>query len=115
MIFTAMRTATDVLCLTRPDLVRDAHADFFAAGADMVETNTFGASPLTLGEFGIGPQAYEINRRAGEIAREAAELFKGDGRRASCWARSAPEPNSRRWAMSTMRRWKPRCWCKLKA
>ena len=71
---------TDVLCLTRPDLVREAHADFFAAGADMVETNTFGASPITLGEFGIGPQAYEINRRAGEIAREAAELFKGDGR-----------------------------------
>ena len=72
---------TDVLCLTRPDLVRDAHADFYAAGADMVETNTFGASPITLGEFGIAPQAYEINRRAGEIAREAAEMFKGDGRK----------------------------------
>jgi len=72
---------TDVICLTRPDLVRDAHTEFFAAGADMVETNTFGASPITLGEFGIGPQAYEINRRAGEIAREAAELFKGDGRK----------------------------------
>ncbi len=35
---------TDVLCLTRPDLVREAIADFFAAGADMVETNSFGAS-----------------------------------------------------------------------
>ncbi len=79
--FHGHENCTDVLCLTRPDLVREAHEEFFAAGADMVETNTFGASPLTLGEFGIGPQAYEINRRAGEIAREAAELFKGDGRR----------------------------------
>jgi len=79
--FHGHENCTDVICLTRPDLVLEAHAAFFAAGADMVETNTFGASPITLGEFGIAPQAYEINRRAGEIAREAADLFKGDGRR----------------------------------
>lgn len=42
---------TDVLVLSRPDLVRDIHRGYFEAGADMVETNTFGASPITLDEF----------------------------------------------------------------
>ena len=45
----------------------------------MVETNTFGGSPITLGEFGISDKAFEINKQAGELAREAAESFK-DGR-----------------------------------
>ncbi len=78
--FQGHENCTDILVLSRPDLVREIHARYFAAGADMVETNTFGASPLTLGEFGIADLAFEINRRAGEIAREAAEPFSGDGR-----------------------------------
>ncbi len=70
---------TDVLVLSRPDLVRDIHRGFFEAGADMVETNTFGASPVTLGEFDLAERAFEINQKAGELAREAAESFS-DGR-----------------------------------
>src|ERR1700733_7490005 len=70
---------TDVLVLSRPDLVRDIHRGFFEAGADMVETNTFGASPVTLGEFDLAERAFEINQRAGELAREAADSFS-DGR-----------------------------------
>jgi 5-methyltetrahydrofolate--homocysteine methyltransferase len=71
---------TEVLNLSRPDIVREIHRGYFEAGADMVETNTFGGSPVTLGEFGLGERALEINRRAAEIAREAAELFAADGR-----------------------------------
>lgn len=70
---------TDVLNLSRPDIVRGIHRDYFAAGADMVETNTFGGSPITLAEFELQDKALEINRRAAEIAREAAESFS-DGR-----------------------------------
>jgi 5-methyltetrahydrofolate--homocysteine methyltransferase len=70
---------TDVLVLSRPDLVRDIHRGYFEAGADMVETNTFGASPVTLGEFDLADRAFEINKVAGELAREAAENFS-DGR-----------------------------------
>ena len=70
---------TDVLVLSRPDIVREIHRGYFAAGADMVETNTFGASPVTLAEFDLAERAFEINRRAGELAREAAGLF-ADGR-----------------------------------
>ncbi len=70
---------TDILTLSRPDLVRDVHTAYFAAGADMVETNSFGASPVTLAEFDLGDRAFEINKRSGELAREAADAF-ADGR-----------------------------------
>lgn len=70
---------TEILNLSRPDLVRDIHRGYFEAGADMVETNTFGGSPLTLAEFGLAERAHEINKVAAELAREAAEGFS-DGR-----------------------------------
>ena len=70
---------TDVLVLSRPDLVREIHRGYFEAGADMVETNTFGGSPVTLGEFELADRAFELNKIAGELAREAAESFS-DGR-----------------------------------
>jgi len=70
---------TDVLCLSRPDLVREIHRGYFEAGADMVETNTFGGSPVTLAEFDLADRAFELNKVAGELAREAAGGFS-DGR-----------------------------------
>ena len=77
--FHGKENCTDVLNLSRPDLVREIHRTYFEAGADMVETNTFGGSPVTLAEFDIAEHAFEINRRGGELAREAAEMFS-DGR-----------------------------------
>jgi len=70
---------TDVLTLSRPDLVREIHRGYFAAGADMVETNTFGGSPVTLAEFDLADRAFEINKIGAELAREAADCFS-DGR-----------------------------------
>src|SRR3984957_17227565 len=70
---------TDILNLSRPDMVREVYRSYFAAGADMVETNTFGGSPVTLAEFDLADRAFEINKIAGELAREAAEQF-ADGR-----------------------------------
>ncbi|WP_149538001.1 methionine synthase [Siccirubricoccus phaeus] len=70
---------TEVLNLSRPDLVREIHRGYYAAGADMVLTNSFGGSPVTLGEFELESRAFEINKLAGELAREAAESF-ADGR-----------------------------------
>ena len=77
--FWGRENCTEVLTLSRPDLVRDIHRGYFAAGADMVETNTFGGSPITLAEFDLGDRAHEINKRGAELAREAAEGFS-DGR-----------------------------------
>src|SRR5271163_3421874 len=73
--FLGHENCTEILIDSRPDLVRAIHAGYFEAGADMVETNSFGGSPITLGEFGLQAEAYRLNRRAGEIAREAAESF----------------------------------------
>src|SRR4051812_968174 len=70
---------TEVLNLSRPDLVREIHRGYYEAGADMVLTNSFGGSPVTLGEFELTDRAFEINKLAGELAREAAESF-ADGR-----------------------------------
>jgi 5-methyltetrahydrofolate--homocysteine methyltransferase len=70
---------TEILNLSRPDLVRSIHRGYFEAGADMVETNSFGGSPITLGEFGLSDEAFKINKLAGELAREAADGFT-DGR-----------------------------------
>jgi 5-methyltetrahydrofolate--homocysteine methyltransferase len=70
---------TEVLNLSRPELVREIHRGYFEAGADMVETNTFGGSPITLAEFDLQDRTQEINRVAGELAREAADSFT-DGR-----------------------------------
>ncbi|MDA8052179.1 MAG: methionine synthase [Rhodospirillales bacterium] len=77
--FRGRENCTDVLNLSRPDLVREIHHGYFAAGADAVETNTFGASPVTLGEFDLAERALEINRIGAELAREAAGQF-ADGR-----------------------------------
>ena len=71
---------TDILCDTRPDLVRSIHLGYLRAGADITKTNSFGASPVTLGEFGIAEKAFAINKRSAELAREAIDAVKGDGR-----------------------------------
>src|SRR5215212_7546358 len=63
-----------MLVLTRPDVVTDIHRSFFEAGADVVETDTFGGSRPKLEEYGLGEQTHEINRRAAELARQAADV-----------------------------------------
>jgi 5-methyltetrahydrofolate--homocysteine methyltransferase len=61
--------------LTRPDAIRTMHQSFLEAGADLIETATFGAIPYVLGEYGLTDQTRQINRRAAEIARHEADAF----------------------------------------
>ena len=61
------------LVMTRPDVVRRIHDAYFEAGADVVETNTFGATSVVLAEYGLQHMARAINREAARIARESAE------------------------------------------
>ncbi len=56
----------------RPGLVKEIHAEYFAAGADVVSTNSFGGTPLKLAAHGLGGRAYELNLAAARLAREAA-------------------------------------------
>jgi len=78
--FLGHENCTEILTESRPDLVREIHRGYLAAGADAIQTNTFGGSPITLGEFGLQDKAFELNKRAGELAHEAVAEFTGDGR-----------------------------------
>src|SRR5271155_1629162 len=66
---------SEVLVLSRPDIIRDIHADFFRVGCDIVETNTFGGSRIVLTEFELPDRVREINVKAAQLAREVAEQF----------------------------------------
>ncbi len=63
------------LNLTRPDVIREIHEAYLAAGADIVETNTFGGTPIVLAEYGLQDKVLEINRAGARLARAAADRF----------------------------------------
>ena len=62
----------EYLNITRPDIIADIHGAYLAAGADIIETNTFGATAVVLGEYNLAEHARRINREAAAIARAAA-------------------------------------------
>ncbi|MFN7972294.1 MAG: methionine synthase [Acidobacteriota bacterium] len=63
------------LVRTRPDVVQSVHEGYFEAGSDIVETDTFGGTPLVLGEYGLADDAFLLNEMAASIARRAADKF----------------------------------------
>jgi 5-methyltetrahydrofolate--homocysteine methyltransferase len=72
---------TDILNITRPDVVRDLHRSFLDVGVDVVETNTFGAFAVPLGEYDIADRAYEIAYEGARLARETVDAYVAeDGR-----------------------------------
>lgn len=67
--------ANDYLVITRPDVIAQVHADYFEAGADIVETNTFGGNRLKMAEYGIEEFTYRLNYEAAALARKEADRF----------------------------------------
>lgn len=65
----------EFLVITRPEVIAGVHRSFFEVGCDVVETDTFGGTRITLDEYGLGDRTVEINQRAAEIAREVADEF----------------------------------------
>jgi 5-methyltetrahydrofolate--homocysteine methyltransferase len=76
-----LRGNNDLLCLTQPRLVRDIHAQYLAAGADIIETNTFNSTSVALADYDMQALARELNRAAADLARDAV----------SEWASKTPQ------------------------
>ncbi|HLK16961.1 MAG TPA: homocysteine S-methyltransferase family protein [Fimbriimonadaceae bacterium] len=70
---TPLDGCNELLNVTRPDVIEAIHSNYFAAGADLVETNTFGSSSIVLAEYGIEELVYELSLEAAKIARRAAD------------------------------------------
>ena len=71
----ALEGCNEVLVQTRPDAVQAVHRQFLEAGCDVIETDTFGAASIVLAEYGLEDQAFSLNKRAAELAREMADLY----------------------------------------
>ncbi|MEU0134516.1 methionine synthase [Streptomyces sp. NPDC006296] len=71
--FENLEGCNEILNVTRPDIVRSVHEEYFAVGVDCVETNTFGANASALGEYDIPARIHELSEAGARIAREAAD------------------------------------------
>jgi 5-methyltetrahydrofolate--homocysteine methyltransferase len=71
----ALEGCNENLVRTRPDVVLDIHRKYFAAGSDIVETNSFGSAPIVLAEYGLEKDAHELSFLAAKLARQAADEF----------------------------------------
>ena len=65
----------ELLSLTRPDVIRDIHEQYLASGADMVETNTFGATTIAQADYDMADLAYEMNLQSARLARAACDKY----------------------------------------
>ncbi|MEU6027844.1 methionine synthase [Streptomyces tauricus] len=73
--FENLEGCNEILNLTRPDIVRSVHEEYFSVGVDCVETNTFGANHAALAEYDIAERVYELSEAGARIAREVADEF----------------------------------------
>jgi 5-methyltetrahydrofolate--homocysteine methyltransferase len=76
----ALEGCNENLVRTRPDVVLDIHRKYFLAGSDIVETNSFGGATIVLAEYGLAADAHLLNKRAAELARQAADEFSTPGK-----------------------------------
>jgi 5-methyltetrahydrofolate--homocysteine methyltransferase len=65
----------DLLSITRPDIIKAIHAEYFEAGADIVETNTFSGTTIAQADYGLEHLVYDINYQSAKLAREAADEY----------------------------------------
>jgi len=70
-----LKGAADVLSLTQPHVIDEIHRAYLEAGADIIETNTFNAQAISMADYGLEPQVYEMNVAAAQLARRAADAY----------------------------------------
>ncbi len=95
-----LRGCNDLLALTRPDVVREIHEKYLAAGADIVETDSFNANAVSLADYGLENCAYEIARAAADAARTVADAFTERNPRKPRFVAGSIGPTNRTLSMS---------------
>ncbi|MFI3319742.1 MAG: methionine synthase [Rikenellaceae bacterium] len=91
-----LKGCNDILALTRPDILAQIHRDYLNAGADIISTNTFNATTISLRDYGLEGYSYTIAKRAAEIARAEADKFSDRG----CYVAGSLGPTSHTASMS---------------
>jgi 5-methyltetrahydrofolate--homocysteine methyltransferase len=89
----ALEGCNENLVITRPDVIRAIHDDYLAAGADIIETNTFGSTSLVMAEYGLAEQAEAITEAAAALARRAADAVASPAR--PRWVAGSMGPTTR--------------------
>lgn len=90
----------DLLCLTRPDVVGAIHSEYFDAGADIIETNTFNANAISQADYHLEQMVYELNVAAARIARKTADRFTAANPAKPRFVAGAMGPTSKTASMS---------------
>lgn len=93
--FQGLEGCNEILNVTRPDVVESVHNAYFAAGADCVESNTFGTNLAALSEYDIVDRLAELAEAGARIAKRAADAWSTPRNPGSCWGRWAPAPGYR--------------------
>ena len=88
----------DLLSLTQPQIIRDIHKAYLEAGADIVETNTFNSTTVSMADYGMEELVYEINLESAKLARQAADEFSTDDK--LCFVAGVLGPTSRTCSLS---------------
>lgn len=96
----ALKGCNDILCLTCRNHIKDIHAAYLEAGADVVETNSFNANAVSMADYDLADRVREINLAAAAVAREAADeaMARTPGRR--CWVAGSAGPTSKSLSMA---------------
>ena len=71
----SLKGNNDLLSITRPDIIKEIHAEYFAAGADIAETNTFSSTTIAQADYHLEDAVYELNYQSAKIAKEVADEF----------------------------------------
>ena len=70
----------DLLSITQPEIIESIHRQYFEAGADLVETNTFNANAVSMADYGLEEIVYELNVAAARVARAAVDTYSTEER-----------------------------------
>ncbi len=97
----------DLLSLTQPELIADIHREYLDAGADIIETNTFNATAISLSDYGMEDLAYELNYASARLAREVADEVAAASRAAALRRRCPRSDHAHR--IDLTRRQRPGC------